>query len=74
MTTSVHPMPAPGGLRRSLFDWAFAAIVVALGGWAFNAHGASMDIYERAILAAAVPSIIALAWFWGPIRVLLLAA
>jgi cytochrome c-type biogenesis protein CcsB len=73
MTTSTHPLPVPaGGWRRSLFDWAFAALVVALGAWAFHAHSDSMDVYERAILGAAVPSVIALAWFWGPIRVLLL--
>ncbi|MDE2402945.1 MAG: c-type cytochrome biogenesis protein CcsB [Burkholderiales bacterium] len=74
MNTSVHPLPASGGLRRSLFDWAFALIVVCAAGWAFNAHGAGMDIYERGILAMAVPSLIALGWFWGPLRVLMLAA
>ncbi|RZK99458.1 MAG: c-type cytochrome biogenesis protein CcsB, partial [Rubrivivax sp.] len=71
-TSSTHSLPAPRGLHRSVFDWAFAAIVVALGGWAFHAHGASMDVYEKAILAGAMPAIIALAWFWGPIRGLLL--
>jgi cytochrome c-type biogenesis protein CcsB len=71
-TSSTHSLPAPRGLHRSAFDWAFAAIVLALGGWAFHAHGASMDIYEKAILAGTLPAIIALAWFWGPLRPLLL--
>ncbi|MGH6648602.1 c-type cytochrome biogenesis protein CcsB [Aquabacterium sp.] len=72
-TSSTHSLPGPRGLHRSLFDWAFAVTVLALGGWAFQSHGASMDIYERAILAGALPAIIALGWFWGPVRVLLLA-
>ncbi|RZI84748.1 MAG: c-type cytochrome biogenesis protein CcsB [Rubrivivax sp.] len=72
MTTSVHPLPTSGGLRRSPFDWAFALIVVALAGYAFSTHGAAMDVYERGILAVAVPSVIALGWFWAPLRVLLL--
>ena len=74
MTTSVQTLPASGGLRRSPFDWAFAAVLVALAGWAFHAHGNAMDVYEQGILVFAVPAIIALAWFWGPIRVLLLCS
>ena len=30
-----------------------------------------MDGYEKAILAAAVPSVVALGWFWRPLRLLL---
>ena len=62
-----------GGLRRSPFDWAFALLVAGLAAWAFNMHGATMDVYEQGILALAVPSVVALAWFWGPVRVLMLA-
>jgi len=74
MTTSVQTLPASGGWRRSPFDWVFAAMLVGLAAWAFHAHGAAMDVYERGILLFAVPAVIALAWFWGPIRVLLLCS
>lgn len=57
---------------RSLFDWLFALLVVAGAGYAFRRYGASMDVYETSILAGAVPTLIALGWFWGPIRPLVL--
>ena len=58
--------------ERSLFDWLFALLVVALTGYAFSRYGASMDGYERGILAGAAPVLIALGWFWGSLRVLML--
>jgi len=54
--------------RRSAFDWLFAAVVVGGAGYAFNRYGAGMDVYETAILAGAVPALIALGWFWGSLR------
>jgi cytochrome c-type biogenesis protein CcsB len=56
--------------RRTPFDWVFAALVVAGAGFAYHRYGATMDVYERSILAGAVPSMIALGWFWGPLRAL----
>jgi cytochrome c-type biogenesis protein CcsB len=56
--------------RRNLGDWLFAALVIAGAAWAFVQYGASMDYYEKAILAGAVPSLIWLAWFWRPLRLL----
>ena len=58
--------------RRNWFDWVFAAIVVAGGLWALSRYSPSMDIYEKWILAGAVPSLIWLGWFWRPLRVLML--
>jgi cytochrome c-type biogenesis protein CcsB len=56
--------------RRNLFDWVFAALVLAGGLFAFARHAGSMDSYEKGILAAAMMSIIAIGWFWRPLRVL----
>ena len=55
---------------RSAFDWAFAALVLGGVAYAFQRYQASMDGYEQAILVGAVPALIALGWFWGPLRVL----
>ena len=56
--------------KRSAFDWAFAALVVLGLAYAFQRYQTSMDGYEQAILVGAVPSLIALGWFWGPLRLL----
>jgi len=56
--------------RRSAFDWAFALLVVLGAGYAFQRYHGSMDGYEQGILLGAVPALIALGWFWGPLRVL----
>ena len=55
---------------RSAFDWAFATLVVLGVAYAFQRYQTSMDGYEQAILVGAVPALIALGWFWGPLRVL----
>jgi cytochrome c-type biogenesis protein CcsB len=54
--------------RRSLMDWAFAALLVAGAAYALARYSASMDIYEKWIMAAAVPAGIWLGWFWRPLR------
>jgi hypothetical protein len=58
--------------RRNWFDWVFALIVVAGAVVAFSRYHASMDIYEKWILAGAVPSLIWLGWFWRPLKALML--
>ncbi|OYU46169.1 MAG: c-type cytochrome biogenesis protein CcsB [Burkholderiales bacterium PBB4] len=58
--------------RRNTVDWVFAVLVVFGGVYAIGRYGDSMDIYEKAILLAAMPSMIALGWFWRPLRGLLL--
>ena len=68
-----HALARPALLGgRSLFDWLFALLVVGGAAYAFRRYGAAMDIYETSILAGAVPALIALGWFWGPIRPLVL--
>jgi len=69
MTTTTLTLGRPAfWARRSWFDWLFAALVLAGGAYAWQRYGASMDGYERAILLGAMPSLIALGWFWGPLR------
>ncbi len=61
-------------LKRPLTDWLYAVVVLALSGWGLVRFGSSMDVYEQAILVAAAPSLIAMGWFWRPVRLLLLAS
>jgi cytochrome c-type biogenesis protein CcsB len=56
--------------RLSAYDWLFAVAVAAGAAYAFTRYQASMDIYEKWILVGSVPSMIALGWFWGPLRTL----
>jgi cytochrome c-type biogenesis protein CcsB len=74
MTTTTLSLGRPGPLSgRSGFDWLFALLIVAGASFAFWRYGGSMDVYERGILLGAVPALIALGWFWGPLRILALA-
>ena len=57
---------------RSLFDWIFAAVLTAGALFALNRYGEFMDIYEKGILLAAVPTFVGLGWYWRPVRVLML--
>lgn len=58
--------------RRNWFDWVFALVAIVGGLYAFARYGQYMDVYEKGILIAAVPSAIWLGWFWRPMRVLML--
>nr|MBA2722883.1 c-type cytochrome biogenesis protein CcsB [Methylibium sp.] len=60
-------------VRRTALDWLFALLVVVGAAYAFSRYGAHMDGYEKGILAGAVPSLIGLGWFWGPLRALTIA-
>ena len=63
----------PGLLKsRSLFDWIFAALLAAGALFALSRYGDFMDIYEKGILIAAVPTFAGLGWYWRPARVLML--
>lgn len=57
---------------RTLFDWIFLAVLAAGALFALNRYGEFMDIYEKVILIAAVPTFVALGWFWRPVRALML--
>ncbi|HON31833.1 MAG TPA: c-type cytochrome biogenesis protein CcsB, partial [Ottowia sp.] len=58
--------------RRTWGDWLFALLVVAGAVFAFQRYHASMDIYEKWILAGTAPVLIGLGWFWRPLRTLML--
>ena len=58
--------------RRSLFDWLFALLLSVGAGYAFVRYSAHMDVYEKAILIGTVPCAAWLAWFWRPLRTLML--
>jgi cytochrome c-type biogenesis protein CcsB len=78
MNTATHPATATITLnegyfsRRNVFDWAFAALLIAGGIFAFSRYSAFMDGYEKGILAGAVLTAIWIGWFWRPLRVLML--
>ena len=55
---------------RSLYDWLFALLLLGGAVFVWQRYGAAMDGYEEGILIGAVPSLIALGWFWGPLRTL----
>ena len=58
--------------RRNGWDWAFAALVVAGGLFAFMRYAAFMDVYEKGILLGMIPATIWMGWFWRPLRGLML--
>jgi len=60
--------PAPLFKRLSWFDWLFAALVAGGALFALSRFGDFMDIYEKAILLAAIPSLAVFGWFWKPFR------
>ena len=56
-TTGTNNATLQGGMptqKRPLTDWLFAVLVIGLGGWGFKSYGSAMDVYENAILAAAI--------------------
>lgn len=59
--------------KRSGLDWVFAVLVLLGGLYTLGLYGSAMDVYETGILIGAIPSAIALGWFWRPLRLLMLA-
>jgi cytochrome c-type biogenesis protein CcsB len=72
--TTTSTVTLDGGVlsRRDWFDWVFALVAIVGGLYAFATYQQHMDVYEKGILLAAVPASIGLAWFWRPLRVLML--
>ncbi|MFN0183897.1 MAG: c-type cytochrome biogenesis protein CcsB [Aquabacterium sp.] len=75
MNTSTlrNPLAADPGAPltgRSATDWLFAVLLVAGTAWAFQRYRGSMDGYEQAILLGSAPALVALGWFWRPLRLL----
>ena len=78
MNTTTMTLGRTGGplgafTGRSWYDWLFAALVIAGGAFAFSRYAGAMDVYEKAILIGAMPAAIALGWFWGSLRTLMIA-
>jgi cytochrome c-type biogenesis protein CcsB len=62
----------PGLLKTlNLFDWVFAALLAGGALFALNRYGIFMDVYEKGILLAAVPTFAWLGWSWKPARLLM---
>lgn len=59
--------------RRSLSDWGFALLALVGMVFAFANYQQAMDVYEKAILVCAWPAAVWLAWFWRPLRHLMVA-
>ncbi|WP_332814242.1 c-type cytochrome biogenesis protein CcsB [Ramlibacter sp.] len=57
--------------RRRPLDWGFALLVAAGGLFAFNRYAAHMDVYEKGILLASIPTAVWLGWFWRPLQLLM---
>ena len=58
--------------RRNALDWGFALVALLGMVFAFTRYQQAMDVYEQAILVGSVPAVIWLAWFWRPLRTLML--
>jgi cytochrome c-type biogenesis protein CcsB len=57
---------------RSALDWGFALLALLGTVFAFTRYQQAMDVYERAILVCTLPAVVWLAWFWRPLRTLML--
>ncbi|MGO4764639.1 c-type cytochrome biogenesis protein CcsB [Cupriavidus sp. 2KB_3] len=62
----------PSFLRRlGWLDWAFALLLAVGAGFALTRYGAWMNVYDKAVLVAAVPTFALLGWHWKPVRPLM---
>ena len=62
----------PSFLRRlGWLDWAFALLLVVGAGFALTRYGAWMNVYDKAVLVAAVPTFALLGWHWKAVRPLM---
>ena len=57
---------------RTTLDWGFALLALLGTVFAFTRYQHAMDLYEQAILICSLPAVIWLAWFWRPLRTLML--
>ncbi|RZT32469.1 c-type cytochrome biogenesis protein CcsB [Cupriavidus agavae] len=62
----------PSFLRRLTWvDWAFALLLVVGAGFALAQYGHWMNVYDKAVLIAAVPTFALLGWHWKAVRPLM---
>ncbi|MBV1774611.1 c-type cytochrome biogenesis protein CcsB [Burkholderiaceae bacterium DAT-1] len=52
-------------------DWLFAVIIAFASVYALNRFSGFMDVYEQVILIGSAAGLVALGWFWKPMRVFL---
>ena len=52
----------------SLFDWAWAVLMICAGFYAWQQYSSLMDVYEVGILFGSIISMIAWGWLWKPVR------
>lgn len=50
--------------RLSLWDGAYALLILLAAGYSFRLYHQDMDVYEQGILAGSALGLIALGWFW----------
>jgi cytochrome c-type biogenesis protein CcsB len=71
MNTTTLSLGGPGyWARRDVFDWLFALAIIGAAAYAFQRYAGAMDGYEKAILVGIAPAVVALGWFWKPLRLL----
>nr|WP_315465404.1 c-type cytochrome biogenesis protein CcsB [uncultured Rhodoferax sp.] len=58
--------------KRSVWEWLFAALVIAGGLFAFVRYQSFMDVYEKGILLGVIPAAVWLGWLWKPLQRLML--
>jgi len=56
--------------KRGVADWLFATLVALGAGFVLARYYPYMDYYEIGILLGVTPVLIAIAWFWSPLRLL----
>ncbi len=66
-----HTDPSSSFRRLNVGDWLFALALAGAAAFALRQYGGFMDIYEKAILLLAVPSLAAVGWAWKPFRLFL---
>lgn len=74
MELAHHDASLAGHFRRlNAADWVFALALAAGATFALQQFGAYMDVYEKMILLATVPTLAGIGWYWKPFRPLLAA-
>ena len=58
--------------RLGWTDWVFALLLVVGAGFALSRYGQWMNVYDKGVLIAAVPTFALLGWHWKPVRLLMI--
>ncbi|MDF0604678.1 c-type cytochrome biogenesis protein CcsB [Neisseriaceae bacterium TC5R-5] len=64
-----HSFTQHSGLKRlGIADWLYALLLCLTTAYSFHLYRSYMDGYEQAIFVGATLGLIALGWFWKPLR------